>query len=270
MTASRWSGSSSTSRTSATRTPSPRASRTSWPARRCPTRPGSYYNKVKLTLTAADNGCAGIDTTEYRIDSGAWNAYADPFDVTAPGAHTVEYRTTDRFDNVSPVGSTSFTIVAINDSAAPQTTLQINGAAPRPRYGTQVTLRLDATDPAGTGESSGVKSTEYSINGATPVKLTPEKLPHTLLVPGSGAYTIDYHSVDSAGNAEATKQVAFKIDDGLELLSCKGSTSDSFDGPALNPGLGTTCAPSRRAGAWWAAGSPSTLSLRRPGRPNGP
>ena len=199
-----------------------------------PNQAGSYYNKVKLTLNAADNGCAGIDTTEYRVDSGEWKAYADPVDITTPGAHTVEYRTTDRFDNVSAVGSASFTIVAINDAAAPQTTLQINGAAPQPRYTAQVTLRLDAADPAGAGESSGVKTTEYAINGATPVKLTPGDLPRTLVLGGSGAYTIEYHSVDYAGNAEATKQVAFKIEDGLEQLSCTSTKSDSF-GSALNP-----------------------------------
>ena len=163
-------------------------------------------------------------------------AYADPVDITTPGAHTVEYRTTDTFHNVSTVGNASFTIVAINDSAAPQTTLQINGAAPQPRYAAQVTLRLDAADPAGTGESSGVKSTEYTINGGTPVKLAPGDLPRTLVLPGSGEYAIDYHSVDHAGNAETTKQVKFKIEDGLELLSCTSAkVRHASTGPALNP-----------------------------------
>src|SRR6185503_13568250 len=130
------------------------------------------------------------------------------------------YRSTDTFHNVSPTQATSFTIVAINDSAAPQSTLLVNGAAPLTSYTDVVALRLTAADPAGSGVASGVKRTEYTINGGAPIKLAPGDLPHTLSLTRSGAYTIEYHSADVVGNVEATKQVKFKIQDGLEMLSC--------------------------------------------------
>ena len=62
-----------------------------------PNQAGHYYNKVKLTLTAADNGCAGIDTTEYRVDSGEWKTYADP------GRHHDAGRAHDRVPHHRPV-----------------------------------------------------------------------------------------------------------------------------------------------------------------------
>ena len=81
--------------------------------------------------------------------------------------------------------------------------------------------------------ASGVKSSEYTINGGTPIKLAPGDLPHTVSLTRSGTYTIAYHSVDVVGNAETTKQVEFKIEDGLGMVTCTSARSDSFDGPAL-------------------------------------
>ena len=83
---------------------------------------GAGLAPVQVTLAAADDGaCAsGLARTEYRIDGGAWTAYSQPFTVSAPGAHTVEYRSTDVAGNQEPPRQVSFTITTVSgDSTTP-------------------------------------------------------------------------------------------------------------------------------------------------------
>jgi glucose/arabinose dehydrogenase/type 1 glutamine amidotransferase len=71
---------------------------------------------VEVSLAAADAGaCAsGVERTEYRIDGGAWTAYSQPFTVSAPGAHTVDYRSTDAAGNQESPRQVSFTIATVS------------------------------------------------------------------------------------------------------------------------------------------------------------
>ena len=66
---------------------------------------------VRVTLTAAD-AVSGVAATEYRIDDGAWTAYAGPFDVTGAGTHTVGYRSTDDAGNAEADQSVEVTVGA--------------------------------------------------------------------------------------------------------------------------------------------------------------
>jgi PKD repeat protein/glucose/arabinose dehydrogenase/type 1 glutamine amidotransferase len=66
---------------------------------------------VLVTLTATDEeGGSGVARTEYRLDGGSFADYTEPFSVTAPGEHTVEYRSVDAAGNEEAVRSVSFTI----------------------------------------------------------------------------------------------------------------------------------------------------------------
>jgi hypothetical protein len=65
---------------------------------------GWYTSDVKVTLAASDD-LSGVAKTEYRIDAGPWTQYAAAFTITADGAHTILYRSTDRADNVENVRS---------------------------------------------------------------------------------------------------------------------------------------------------------------------
>jgi hypothetical protein len=56
-----------------------------------------------FSLSAADAG-SGILSTHYRIDGGAWTAYA-PFGVTGEGVHVIEYRSLDNAGNNEVPGS---------------------------------------------------------------------------------------------------------------------------------------------------------------------
>ncbi len=78
---------------------------------------GWYRSPVTVTLTATDGdgAVAGVATTEYAIDGGAWQAYSGPFAVAGFGAHTVAYRSTDAVGNVETPKQVTFQIAAFTD-----------------------------------------------------------------------------------------------------------------------------------------------------------
>ncbi|NHC47406.1 hypothetical protein G9H72_19335, partial [Motilibacter sp. K478] len=91
---------------------------------------GNYTGPVTVTLTATDNpGGSGVASVEYSVDNGAFTAYTTPFTVSAVGAHTVRDRATDVAGNVSPVGSSTFTIAnpTPTDTTPPTVTAALAG-----------------------------------------------------------------------------------------------------------------------------------------------
>jgi plastocyanin len=71
----------------------------------------NYVGQATVTLTAADAE-SGVDSIEYKVDSGAWTRYPAPVVVSALGAHTVRARATDVAGNVSAELTGAFTVVA--------------------------------------------------------------------------------------------------------------------------------------------------------------
>lgn len=69
-----------------------------------------------VTLAAADGDGSGVESTSYRVDGGEWRAYASPVSVSAPGEHTVEYRSVDVAGNVEEAGRAT---VAIDEAPRP-------------------------------------------------------------------------------------------------------------------------------------------------------
>lgn len=69
----------------------------------------AFAGSATVKLTATDAG-SGVASVEYTVDGGDWTAYANPFTVTGNARHTVKYRATDAAGNVSPEGTTSFTV----------------------------------------------------------------------------------------------------------------------------------------------------------------
>ncbi len=68
-----------------------------------------YVSNVTVTLTATDNG-TGVDYTMYKLDSGDWTLYTEPFLVTENGGHTVSFYSVDKIGNTETEKSKSFTI----------------------------------------------------------------------------------------------------------------------------------------------------------------
>jgi PKD repeat protein/glucose/arabinose dehydrogenase/type 1 glutamine amidotransferase len=71
---------------------------------------GTYARTVTVTLNATDAGGTGVAKTEYKLDGGAFQTYAQPFRVSSNGPHTIEYRSTDGAGNEEATKTVSFTI----------------------------------------------------------------------------------------------------------------------------------------------------------------
>ena len=96
--------------------------------------------------------------------------------------------------------------VVLPDFTLPHTTVAATGTHGLNNwYTSNVTVQFSATD---TG--SGVKNTLYSLNGGASWNIFASTSP--LVVSVEGSTTIQYYSLDNAGNREATGALVVKID----------------------------------------------------------
>jgi len=98
---------------------------------------------------------------------------------------------------LTPAGST--------DTVAPVTAADVTGPATNGWFTAAATVTLTATDNSG---GSGVARTEYQIDAATAWTAYTEPV----TVAGDGTHEVRFRSVDGAGNVEAAKAVAVKVD----------------------------------------------------------
>jgi cytochrome c len=165
-----------------------------------PANPGAsgwYTAPVTVTLAATDDD-SGVDKTEYSVDGGAWTAYTAPFPVSGDAAHQVQYRSVDKAGNTEEAKSLTISI----DATAPLTTAQFAPGNDNGWHAGAIPVTLAATDA-----TSGVASTEYSLDGGA---WTPYTQP--VDVTGDGTHTVAYRSKDKAGNVETEKAATVKID----------------------------------------------------------
>src|SRR5207249_705274 len=60
---------------------------------------GSYVSSVDVTLTSTDT-TSGVQSSQYRVDAGAWRSYASAFPLSGNGTHTLEFSAMDVAGNV--------------------------------------------------------------------------------------------------------------------------------------------------------------------------
>ena len=136
-------------------------------------------------------------------------------DGLSAGTHTLRVDWTGTKNDSSSgtkIGIDAFDITGglVADTLAPTT----EASAPAGWVKTAATVSLSATD---TG--SWVRNTYYRINGSAPSTYT---VPFT--VSAEGTTTVEYWSVDGAGNTESAKSTSVRID--------KGSPATTDDAPA--------------------------------------
>jgi len=158
---------------------------------------GWYTGPVSVTLAATDAD-SGVDRTEYTVDGGSWTPYTAPFTVSGDKAHQVQYRSFDKAGNGEEAKSLAVSV----DATAPLTTAQFAPANDNGWHAGAVPVTLAATDA-----TSGVASTEYSLDGGP---WTPYTQPVDVV--GDGTHTVAYRSADRAGNVETEKAATLKID----------------------------------------------------------
>jgi plastocyanin len=194
-----------------------------------PDEPGTYLDEATLTITAGDAGCAGVDTIEYKVGSGDWQPYTGPVPFDE-GTYDVQYRATDKFDNVSAVGQAQFSVVHVTDTDAPTTTATVSGATNDQGYRiSPATVTIAATDPF-----SAISSIEYRVNQEatwTKVDFDGEEFDEQTAkqFADTGFYFVEYRATDASGNRSEIKNVAFSV-----IGDCTFLRSDEFNGTALD------------------------------------
>ena len=160
---------------------------------------GTYGGPVALTLAASDD--SGVESTDLRINGGAFQNYSGARTFATEGAYTVEYRSTDIAGNAETLHSVGF---AIDDASAPATTHTLAGVpGTSANFAGAVTVSLGAADAGGLG----VATTEYRVDGGA---FAPYGSPFS--VGGAGAHLVEYRSTDVAGNVEPIRSASFGID----------------------------------------------------------
>jgi hypothetical protein len=72
----------------------------------------AYTGAVRVAFVRTDADGSGVAATEYRLDGGAWTAYAGAFDVVTAGDHRVDYRSRDVVGNTEPYRTLQFSLSA--------------------------------------------------------------------------------------------------------------------------------------------------------------
>ncbi|UCD93130.1 MAG: Ig-like domain repeat protein [Methanobacteriota archaeon] len=158
---------------------------------------GWHVSDVTVTLNAFDP--AGVQTTEYRIDSGPWLTYVGSFQVTGEGLHVVEYYSVDNLDNV---GSTEFVMMMI-DTQTPESNESASGTpGANGWFISSVPITLTSSD-----STSGVQKIMWRMDGGIW-----QRYDSFFEVTGEGLHVLEYYGVDNAGNVEAINSVPILID----------------------------------------------------------
>lgn len=144
---------------------------------------GPYVRRAPLRIYAYD-GLSGIARIEWRLDSGPWNLGAA---VTTPSlsAAALTFRAVDNAGNVESATTVPITI----DATSPVTT-----ACLASRYVGRADIPLTAVD-----RESGVAEIRWTIDGNTWFA------GRTARINKPGTYSLQYRSLDHAGNKESTK-----------------------------------------------------------------
>jgi hypothetical protein len=188
-----------------------------WPLTNAP------VNRLNQTITFGPLADRPYTAPDFTVSATASSGLPVSFSAGANGACTVSGTTVhvvhyglctitasqpgnDDY-NAAPDVSQSF---QITDSVAPVTTATLTPGIQNGWYASP-TLTLSADDGAG---GSGVASITYSLDGGSST---------TYSGPISGFSTgnhfVQYHATDVAGNVEATKLIAFKVDSGIPTVN---------------------------------------------------
>jgi len=159
---------------------------------------GWYISSVNATFSTNDP--EATSWTRYSIDNGSWRDCAGNTTICSEdGNHTLEYRSQDLAGNNESVNRLNFGI----DRAAPSTSSSVSGSR----------VRISSNDSV-----SGVAHTYYRIDGGAWFNYTWE-----FDVTGSGNHTVEFYSVDNAGNIEVLQTTW--VDNGanaFEIISTYG------------------------------------------------
>jgi hypothetical protein len=160
---------------------------------------GSYDASVNITLTAVD-GTSGVQSVQYRIDSGAWRGYTTPFPLAGDGTHIFESFAQDVAGNVEVVNTRSIRISGGGVHILPVSSLRAGGTMGASGwYVSRVAITLSATGGSGTSIAYHVDSGPW-IAYASPFSI------------GDGRHVLEYQATDGAGYSEPLRSITIDVD----------------------------------------------------------
>ncbi|MGO1057770.1 OmpL47-type beta-barrel domain-containing protein [Planococcus sp. FY231025] len=150
----------------------------------------NWHQEFTVQLKAEDEQ-SGVNQTFYSVN-GSEFTQGDSVVVNKEGINTVSFYSTDVAGNVEEAKTAEVKI----DRTAPETVSNADG-----EWHAEFALEFTSTD-----DKAGVETTYYSVNGA------PFKEGAAAAITEDGVNTIEFYSVDKAGNTEAVKTAEVNID----------------------------------------------------------
>ncbi|WP_083949939.1 ThuA domain-containing protein [Herbidospora yilanensis] len=141
----------------------------------------------------------------YSADGATWTDIAEAVTNTAVGAGRIGLFALGANQTAAKPAKFDYFKVTqpSSDTTAPATTATPNPALPASGWFTSlVQVALAATD-----SGSGVEKTEFQLDGGAWTTYV-----EPVVVTGDGPHTLNYRSVDKAGNVETAKSLALKVD----------------------------------------------------------
>lgn len=181
---------------------------------------GTWTNQnVTITLSATDTGGSGVLNSHYIIDGGNQNMYSGPVSVQGDGMHTFEYWSVDVAGNRETHQVVNIWI----DKTDPTTTATaVNADTSTYTFGDWTNQAVTVTLTPSDGDGSGVASTFYKLDGATKVTYaTP------ITISSDGSHTLEFWSVDNAGNVEKHQTVDINIDESAPTTDATATNADT-------------------------------------------
>jgi len=177
---------------------------------------GWYRGPVQVGLTATDPE-AGVNVTMYRVDGGPTMVYGAPFTVSGEGQHTVLYWSNDKLNHTEAQNSATIRI----DSTLPTVQNSFSG----PLGGSGYYIGPVQFTMTGTDNLSGLANIYYRVDGGATLVYSS---PFTIGVDGN--HSVDYWSVDVAGNVSGVGTALVKIDVSAPLTQATSSGTAGTNG----------------------------------------
>ncbi len=160
---------------------------------------GWFMSDVDVAFSAT-GGTGGINSTYFRLGSGAWEEYESPFTVSGEGVHAVQYYSVDMTGVEEPVR----TVDVMIDMTAPDTSANVTGTMGNDGwYVGTVTVYFVAEDAA-----SGMRAIMCRLNDGSWTNVSEG----ALVVSTDGVHSLEFYTIDIAGHEEDVKTMEFKVD----------------------------------------------------------
>jgi outer membrane protein assembly factor BamB len=172
-----------------------------------------FRGTVQMALAATDN-LSGVVITYYRIDGGVTKTYTAPFSVSGQGSHSINFWSVDGAGNTAATTTVTLGI----DTTTPSTQATATGmTGTNGWYRGPVQVNLNATD-----NLSGVANRYYNVDGGATLIFTA-----TFTISTAGVHSINFWSMDQAGNTESTRNLSVSIDPSPPVITAAANPSSA-------------------------------------------